>query len=226
MTEQPLTGQVALVTGASRGIGAAVAERLGGLGAHVILVARSAGGLEETDDKVRRVGGTATLVLLDLLEMDGIDHLGAALYERWGRLDILIGNAGMLGSIGPMAHCPIRDFQEVIDLNLTANWRLIRSFDALLRQSPRGRALFTTCAVGHIPTAYWSAYAIAKAGLEMMVKTYAEELHQTNLRVGLIDPGIVATKLRKQAFPGENPATIPQPDAVADRFIRAILDHS
>ena len=218
-----LAGRVALVTGASRGIGAAVARCFAAEGAHCVLVARTVGALEEVDDQVRALGGSATLVPLDLREFDKIDQMGAALYERFGRLDILVGNAGHLGSLGPMSHQDPKVFQQVIETNLLANWRLIRAMEPLLKLAPVGRALFTGCAAGREPIAYWSAYAVSKAALEMMVHVWAAELTKTNVRVGLIDPGPVATKLRRTAFPGEDQAIMAQPDEIASLFLDRVL---
>src|ERR1700744_4718612 len=216
-----LDGKIALITGASRGIGAGVARRFAAEGAHVVLVARTVGGLEETDDEVRKAGGSATLVPLDLTEFDKIDQMVASLYARFGRLDILVGNAGILGELGPMGHLDVKLFQRLPDLQRTANWRLIRACDAMLRQAPRGRAIFTTCAAGHEPGAYWSGYAVTKAALEMMVKTYAAELNQTRVKALLVDPGPVATALRKDGFPGEDRTSLRKPDDVAPRFLDA-----
>jgi NAD(P)-dependent dehydrogenase (short-subunit alcohol dehydrogenase family) len=221
--EGRLTGRTALVTGASRGLGAAIAVGLAREGAHPILIARTVGGLEETDDAIRAIGGSATLLPLDLTEFDKIDHTAAAIFERFGGLDILVGNAAGLGMLGPMGHISPAKWQKTLDLNLTANWRLIRAFDPLLRRSEAGRALFPTCAHGHDPVAYWNIYAISKAGLEMMVKVWEAELKLTKIKVALIDPGIMATRLRMEAFPGEDPATQPSPEAAARRFVEAAL---
>ncbi len=214
-----LAGRVALITGASRGIGAAVAERFAAAGAHVVLVARTVGGLEEVDDRVKAVGGAAILVPLDLTEGEGIDRLGGVIAQRWGRLDILVGNAGMLGSLSPMGHFEPELWQQVFALNVTANWRLIRSFDALLRASDAGRAIFVTSGVTRGFPAYWGAYAASKAALEAMARTYAAELKKTKVKVNLIDPGAVRTRLRAQAMPGEDPMSLPPPEAVADAFV-------
>ncbi len=223
MSDRRLAGKVALVTGASRGIGAAVARGLAAEGAHLILVARTVGGLEETDDAIRRAGGeAATLVPLDLADFAKLDQMAAAIYERFGKLDILVGAAGILGTLGPLGHIDPDLFQRVIDVNLTANWRLIRNFDPLLRQAPSGRVLLAGCAAGREPVAYWNAYAIAKAGLEMMAGIYAAELGETRLKVEMIDPGPVATKLRREAFPGEDQTKLPSPDEAARRFIERI----
>ena len=216
---QRLAGRIALVTGASRGIGAAVARRFGAEGAHVIAVARTVGGLEELDDAIKAVGGSATLVPLDLRDFDAIDRLGATIAERHGRLDALVGNAAMLGGLRPMGHFEPDVWQRVFDLNVTANWRLIRSFDALLRASDAGRAIFVTSGVTRGALAYWGAYAASKAALESMVLTYAAELTKTNVRVNLLDPGIARTAMRAEAMPGEDPATLPAPDAITERFV-------
>jgi NAD(P)-dependent dehydrogenase (short-subunit alcohol dehydrogenase family) len=218
-----LTGRLALITGASRGIGAAVARRFAAEGAHVVLVARTVGGLEEVDDQVRAVGGNATLVPLDLSEFDKIDQMAAAIHQRFGRLDILVGNAGMLGELGPLAHLDPKLLQRMLDLHVTANWRLIRAFDALLRLAPAGRALFTSCAAGREPKAYWSGYAVTKAALEMMVQVYDAELGLTRVKARLVDPGPVTTALRKTAFPGEDRTAVPKPDEVAGLFLEAAL---
>ena len=216
-----LAGRIALITGASRGIGAAVAERFAAEGARLVLVARTVGGLEEVDDKCRRAGAPpATLVPLNLREFDLIDQLGASLYERFGRLDVLVGNAAALGTLSPMGHIQPDTWTETLDLNLTANWRLIRSLDPLLRQSEAGRAIFVTSGIAAGAKAYWGPYAASKAALEMMVKTYAAELAKTNVRANLLDPGVIATNMRAQAFPGEDPATLRTPESVTETFVQ------
>jgi NAD(P)-dependent dehydrogenase (short-subunit alcohol dehydrogenase family) len=214
-----LSGRIALVTGASRGIGAAVAKRFAAEGAHVVLVARTTGGLEEVDDAVRAAGGTATLVPLDLADFDAIDRLGAALHERFGRLDVLVGNAGLLGTLTPITHIKPKEWQQVLDINLTANWRLIRSFDPLLRASDAGRAIFVTSGAARGPRAYWGSYAVTKAALEMLVGIYAAETARSSVRVNLVNPGRVRTGMRAKAYPGENPETLPPPEAVTDAFL-------
>ena len=215
-----LAGRIALVTGASRGLGAAVARRFAAEGARLVLVARTVGGLEEVDDAVRRAGGEpATLVPLDLRDFDRIDQLGASLYERFGRLDVLVGNAGVLGTLSPLGHVAPKTWTEVLEVNLTANWRLIRSLDPLLRQSEAGRAVFVTSGVTARAHPYWGPYAASKAALESMVRTYAAEAAKTSLRVNLLDPGVVRTALRAQAFPGEDPATLPAPETVTEAFV-------
>jgi NAD(P)-dependent dehydrogenase (short-subunit alcohol dehydrogenase family) len=214
-----LPGRVALITGASRGIGAAVAKRFAAEGAHVILVARTVGGLEEVDDAIRAEGGEATLVPHDLTLMEAIDELGAKVAERFGRLDILVGNAATLGVLSPVGHIDPEVWDQAIALNLTANWRLIRSFDPLLRESEAGRAIFVTSGVAAGVFPYWGAYAVSKAGLEMLVKTYAGEIAKTRVRVNLLDPGAVRTRMRAEAFPGEDPETLPPPESVTNAFV-------
>jgi NAD(P)-dependent dehydrogenase (short-subunit alcohol dehydrogenase family) len=218
-TAKRLEGRLALITGASRGIGAAVARRFAAEGAHVILLARTVGGLEERDDEIRALGGSATLVPVDLRDFDKLDQMGASLYQRFGKLDVLVGNAGALGALSPMGHFDPKTWAQVIETNLTANWRLIRSLDPLLRRSDSGRAIFTTCAAGRESRPYWGAYAASKAALETMVRIYAGEVAKTALRVNLIDPGIVATKLRLQGFPAEDRAALKTPDEVVEPFV-------
>ena len=218
-----LAGKIALITGASRGIGAAVAERFAREGAHVVLAARTVGGLEEVDDAVRAVGGSATLVPVDLRDFIKIDELAAALSNRWGRLDILVGNAAEFGVFSPLGHIDPATWNEVVDLNLTSNWRLIRAMDPLLRAAAAGRAIFVTSGVARGVFPYWGPYAVSKAGLEMLVKIYAGEVAKTRVRANLIDPGIVRTRLRARAFPGEDPAALPSPQSVADAFLALAL---
>ncbi len=215
-----LAGRIALVTGASRGIGAAVARRFAAEGAQLVLVARTVGGLEETDDAVRAAGGAkALLVPLDLREFDAIDQLGASLHERYGRLDVLVGNAGTLGDLSPLGHIKPARWTEVIDINLTANWRLIRSLDPLLRRSEAGRAIFVSSGAATGTNAYWGPYAISKAALEALVKTYAAETRKTSVRANLLDPGVTRTAMRAQAFPGEDTKLQADPDEIAKTFV-------
>ena len=214
-----LAGRVALVTGASRGIGRAVAVALAAEGAHVILVARTVGGLEETDDLVRAAGGVATLVPHDLAVHAPLDELGGRIAERFGRLDVLVGNAAVLGVLGPVHHMDPEVFERVMAVNVTANWRLIRSFDPLLRASDAGRAIFVTSGAARGATPYWGAYAASKAALEMLALTYAGEVRRTSIRVNLVDPGVVRTRMRAEAFPGENPKKLPPPESVAPTFV-------
>jgi NAD(P)-dependent dehydrogenase (short-subunit alcohol dehydrogenase family) len=217
-----LKGRVAVVTGASRGIGRAAAQALGEAGAHVVAVARTVGGLEELDDAIRAKGGAATLVPLDLKDGAAIDRLGAALYERWGRLDMLLGNAGILGVITPVPHIEPKVFDDVLAVNLTANWRLLRSLDPLLRQSDAGRALFVTSDEFRLPRPYWGVYATSKVALETLVKTYAGETRLTKVRANLINPGPIRTRLRSQAMPGEDPMTVRPPEAVVPDILRML----
>jgi NAD(P)-dependent dehydrogenase (short-subunit alcohol dehydrogenase family) len=221
--ERRLAGRIALITGASRGIGKAVALRFAAEGAELVLLARSQGALEEVDDAVRTLGGHASLVPGDLADEGLIERVGAAVYERWGRLDILIGNAGVLGTLGPVGHVTPETWRRVLDVNLTANWRLIRVFDPLLRASPEGRAVFVTSSLAG-GRAYWGAYAASKGGLEAMVRSYAEEVAHTSVRVALIDPGPTRTRMRALAKPGEDPMTLkpPDDDRVMDAFMRVV----
>lgn len=214
-----LEGRVALVTGASRGIGRAVAVRYAEEGAHLILSARTQGALEEVDDEVRALGTSATLVPADLTDFTTIDRMGAAVFERFGRLDVLVGNAGDLGTLSPLAHIDPATWERVMAINLTANWRLIRSFDPLLRTSEAGRAIFVTSGITAGPRAYWGAYAVSKAALEMMVRIYAAEVVKTRVRVNLINPGATRTRMRAAAFPGEDPATVKAPESITGLFV-------
>ena len=224
-TEQkPLSGQLALVTGASRGIGYATARALGAAGAHVIAVARTVGGLEELDDEIKSSGGTATLVPLDVTDYQGLDRMGASIYERWGKLDILVANAGVLGVITPLPHLEPDEWQKLLDVNLTANFRLLRSMDPLLRQSENGRAVFLSSSVGSTPRAYWGGYAITKAGLEMMARTYALENKINNVKVAIVNPGGTRTAMRAQAMPGEDPTSLPTPNEQAEKILNIIQD--
>jgi NAD(P)-dependent dehydrogenase (short-subunit alcohol dehydrogenase family) len=218
-----LTGRIALVTGASRGIGASVAKRYAAEGAHVILVARTVGGLEEVDDEIKAAGGSATLVPLDLRELDRIDPLGPALYERFNKLDIFVANAGLLGTLGPLAHHDAKLWNEVMTVNVTANWRLIRTLEPLLRRSEAGRAIFVTSGAASKAQAYWGAYATSKAALEMMVQTWAAELAKTDVRVNLLSPGAIRTSMRASAFPGEDPNSLRPPEAIMESFIDLAL---
>ena len=211
----PLQGRVALVTGASRGIGAATAIELGRLGAHVVLTARTQGGLEETDDSIRAAGGTATLLPMDLADTASLDKIGPSVYARFDRLDILVHAAGALGKLTPVSHILDADWAEVMAVNLSATWRLIRGCAPVLTASDAGRAVFVTDARARQPTAYWGPYGASKAGLEHLVLTWAAELRGTPLRINLFDPGIVASRLRGNAFPGENPSRLRRPEAVA-----------
>ena len=215
-----LEGRIALVTGASRGIGRAVAERFAREGAHVIAIARTQGGLEELDDQIKQdTGENATLVPLDIRDYDAIDKVGAALFERFGRLDIMVANAGLLGVLGPIHHTKPKVWDDVLSVHLTSALRMTRSFDPLLRASDSVRAIYVTSSVGHNPRAFWSAYAVSKAGLEMMAKTYAEETLKTNIRVNIINPGATRTGMRAAAMPGEDAETLKTPESIAHVFV-------
>lgn len=211
--------KLALVTGASRGIGRAVAKVLAREGAHVILAARREGSLEDVDDEIRSLGGSATLVKLDLAAGDKVDAIGPTIYERWGKLDMLVANAGILGPLSPLNHISEDAWSSVLAINLTANWRLIRTLDPLLRHADAGRAVFVSSGAAAAKNAYWGPYAVSKAGLEALVKTYAHELANTSVRANLINPGPVRTEMRQQAFPGEDPMTLPTPEDIAEQFL-------
>jgi len=222
MSSLPLQGRIALVTGASRGIGRAASVALAEGGAHVIAVARTVGGLEELDDAIQAKGGTTTLVPLDLKDYAGIDRMGAAIFERWGKLDILLANAGILGVLTPLTHLAPKVWDEVIAVNLTANWRLIRSLDQLLRLSDAGRALFVSSAAAVKNMPFWGGYAISKAALDAMVKTYAGELTGTTVKVNLLYPGPTRTAMRAKAMPGEDPMSLPAPEELCPLIIEML----
>jgi len=214
-----LKGRMALITGASRGIGAAVAKAYAAAGAHVILLARTTGGLEEVDDVIRSAGGQATLMPFDLMKMNDIDKLGPTIAERFGKLDIFVGNAGRLGPLGPLSHAKARDWDEVMMLNVNANFRLIRTLDPLLQASDAGRAIFVTSVMVQICEAYWGPYTASKAALEAMVKTYAAENAKTSLCVNLLSPGAVDTAMLAEAFPGGYQGDTVKPDGITDSFL-------
>ena len=221
---RPLEGRIAVVTGASRGIGRAAALALSQAGAHIVALARTQGALEDLDDAIRADGGAAaTLVPLDLRDFDALDRLGAALHERWGKLDILLGNAGILGELAPLTHIDPPVWDAVMAINVTANWRLIRSLDPLLRASDAGRAIFVTSGIARRTVPYWSAYAASKAALDTLVGTYAAEVAHTAVRVNLYNPGPMRTGMRKDAFPGENPESLPLPDVHGEALIKLAL---
>ena len=219
-TEKPLAGRIALITGASRGIGRAVGLGLAKAGAHVVLLARTVGGLEELDDDIRAAGGTATLVELDLKRTDKLDALGPTILQRWSKLDILVANAGILGPLSPLGHITSDSWREVIDVNLTANWHIVRSVDPLIRRSDAGRAIFVSSGAALARNAYWGPYAVAKAGLEALAKTWAHELADTPARVNIINPGPIRTGMRAKAFPGEDAATLKTPEEIVPLFLR------
>jgi NAD(P)-dependent dehydrogenase (short-subunit alcohol dehydrogenase family) len=219
---RPLENRIALVTGASRGIGRAAAIALGAAGAHVICVARTVGGLEETDDEIRKAGGSATLVPFNLKDVAAIDRLGASIFERWGRVDAFLGNAGVLGVLTPLTQLDPKVFQELLDINITANWRLVRSLDPLLRASDAGRVLFVTSGAARKHTPFWGGYAMSKAALESIALTYAAECETTNIRVNLLNPGPTRTLMRAKAMPGEDPSTLPRPQDLAPTIVEML----
>jgi NAD(P)-dependent dehydrogenase (short-subunit alcohol dehydrogenase family) len=220
MNDRPQHSRIALVTGASRGIGRAAAVALGGQGFHVILSARTAGALEEVDDEIRKGGGTASILKLNLSHGDKIDALGPTLYERWQGLDVLVAAGGILGRLSPLSHTPNEDWEQVLRINLTANWRLIRTLDPLLRRSEAGRALFLTSRAARKIRAYWGPYAASKAGLEALVKTYAAEVETTPLKVNLLDPGPTRTAMRAEAYPGEDRSKLKPPQALVPLILK------
>ncbi|ODT71196.1 MAG: oxidoreductase [Pelagibacterium sp. SCN 63-23] len=220
MTENnDLTGKIVLVTGASRGIGYAASLEAARRGAHVIAVARTVGGLEELDDEIQKLGGSTTLVPLDLRDGDAIDRLGAAIFDRWGHLDGLVANAGQLGVLSPVAHIKPDDFDKVLAVNVTANYRLLRSLDLLLRQAEAGRAVFVSSSAARSARPFWGLYAASKAALDALVKSYAGEVEQTKVRTNIFYPGAVRTAMRAKAMPGENPDTLPQPSEIAPKLV-------
>ncbi len=220
MTAKSLSDKIVLVTGASRGIGYQAALEAARRGAHVIAVARTVGGLEELDDEIQTAGSSATLVPLDLRDFDGIDRLGRAIFERWGKLDGLVGNAAMLGGLSPLAHFEPKEFDKVMALNVTANYRLLRSLDLLLRQAEAGRAVFVSSSSARSARPFWGHYAASKAALEALVKSYAAETAgASRVRTNLFYPGAVRTAMRAQAVPGEDPDTLPRPAVLAPKLI-------
>lgn len=215
----PLKGRLALVTGATRGLGRAIAICYAKAGAHVIAVGRTQGALEDLDDEIQKVGEAATLLTLDLRKGDKIDGLGPTIYERWGKLDIFVANAAMLGPLSPLPHVTADAWQHVIDVNLTANWRLIRTLDPLLKLSDAGRVILVSSGAAEGRYAYWGPYAVSKAGVECMGKMYAAECENTPVRVSIVNPGATRTAMRAKAFPGEDPMTLPAPADVAPLFL-------
>lgn len=215
-------GRIALVTGASRGIGRAAAVALAAAGHHVVCVARTVGGLEETDDAVQAAGGSATLVPLNLRDGDALDRLGASLFERWGKLDAFFGNAGVLGALTPITHLDVKLFDELVAVNITANWRLIRSLDPLLKRSEAGRVLFVSSSLARAPRPFWGGYAMSKAALESLALTYAAECADSKVRVNILDPGATRTAMRAKAMPGEDPDTLPTPEDVAPLIVQML----
>jgi NAD(P)-dependent dehydrogenase (short-subunit alcohol dehydrogenase family) len=219
----PLADRIAFVTGASRGIGEAVALQLAEAGAHVIIAARTIGGLEDLDDKIKAAGGTATLVPLDMKDIDGIARLALALNERYGRLDVLVGNAGMLNVPSPLPHIEPKVWDDVMAVNVTANWQLIRTLDPLLNRSQAGRAVFLTSGIASAPRPYFGLYAASKAALDIIARTYAAEVAQTKVRVNLFSPGRTRTRMMATAFPGVDPETLPLPEEVAKAMVPLCL---
>ncbi len=214
-----LKDRIALITGASRGIGAAVAKGFAAEGAHVILTARTIGGLEEVDDEIQAAGGSATLVEMDLRDSLAIDRLGANIYERWGKLDVLVANGGVLGQLTPIHQYAPDVWEEVIAVNLTANQRLVRSMDPLLRLSDAGRAIFVSSSAAHNSRPFWGAYAVSKAALDAMVRCYAAENVSSKLRINIINPGATRTGMRAAAFPGEDPLSLKTPKDLVPLFL-------
>jgi NAD(P)-dependent dehydrogenase (short-subunit alcohol dehydrogenase family) len=220
---KPLSDRIALVTGASRGIGAALALQLAQAGAHVVAVARTVGGLEELDDKIKAAGGTATLVPLDLKDSEGIARLALALQERYARLDVLVGNAGILRTPTPLGHIEPKDWDEIFAVNVTANWQLLRAFDPLLQSSDAGRVVFITSGLATLARPYFGSYAVSKAALDIMVRTYAAENENTKVRANLFGPGQTRTRMMATAFPGIDPMTLPTPEEVAQKIVPLCL---
>jgi NAD(P)-dependent dehydrogenase (short-subunit alcohol dehydrogenase family) len=216
---RPLDNRIAVVTGASRGIGRAAALAFARAGAHVVALARTVGALEELDDEIRALGGAATLVPVDIKDYEALDRLGAALYERWGKLDILLANAGVLGTLSPLGHVEPKVFEEVMAINVTANWRLIRSLDPLLRVSDAGRAIVISSGAAHSCRAFWGPYAASKAAVEALARSYAAETENTNLRVMMVNPGPLRTAMRRKAMPGEDPLTLKTPEDLAPHLV-------
>ncbi|WP_454685127.1 SDR family NAD(P)-dependent oxidoreductase [Ancylobacter moscoviensis] len=221
---RPLAGRIALVTGATRGIGQATALALAEAGAHIVAIGRTTGALEELDDAIVKAGSTATLVPLDMKDGEGIDRLGGALYERFGKLDIFVGNAGVLGPMTPLAQIDPKEWDDTLAVNLTANWRLVRSLDPLLRLSTAGRAVLVSSGAAHKARAYWGPYSITKAAVEVLARTWAAEvMNISNLKVNLINPGPIRTRMRAKAFPSEDPNTLPAPEEVAAAILALCL---
>lgn len=220
--QQDLDGRVIVVTGASRGIGYFSALEAAKRGAHVIAIARTVGGLEDLDDEIQAAGGSATLVPLDLMDGDAIDRMGGAIFERWGKLDGLLANAGMLGTISPVSHLAPKEVEKTFNLNVIANFRLVRSLEPLLKQSDAGRVVFVSSSSAYSCKPYWSLYAATKAALNAMAKSYAGENANTPLNINVVNPGPTRTQMRAKAVPGEDPDTIPHPREIAPKFIDLI----
>jgi NAD(P)-dependent dehydrogenase (short-subunit alcohol dehydrogenase family) len=219
----PLADRIALVTGASRGIGYATALALARAGAHVIAVARTVGGLEELDDAVKAAGSAATLTLLDMRDYPGIYRLAAALNERYGKLDVLVGNAAVAGVPSPLDHIEPQAWDDAMAVNVTANWHLIRAMDPLLKRSDAGRAVFVTSGIATLAYAYWAPYSVSKAALDALIRTYAAETDSTRVRANLFSPGATRTRMRAMVMPGEDPLTLPTPEQVAEKIVDLCL---
>ena len=217
-----LAGRLILITGASRGLGRAVALACAEVGAELIITARTTGALEELDDEIKERGGQATLVEMDVTDLPAIVRLAGAIAQRWGRLDGFVANAGQLGQMAPMAHSDPEIFERTLQVNLTSVWHQLRAFDPLLRAAPAGRAVLVTSGAALGARPYWGAYAVSKAGLESMGRAWAAESEQTNLRINLLDPGAVATAMRAAAYPGEDPASLPGPQEIAPAFLHLL----
>lgn len=225
MTDKPLAGQLALVTGASRGIGAATAEALAALGAHVVITARTSGGLEELEERIHAAGGSATIAPMDLTESDSIARLATAIGGRWEALDILVMNAAMLGELSPVPSIDGKQFNKMLTLNVLANQALLSNFDQLLRKSPRGRVIALTSTVSQQPRAYWGAYGASKAALENLVLAYGDEVTNISpIRVAIVNPGATATAMRRDAYPGEDQTTIQQPAAAGGKIADLVIE--
>ncbi len=214
-----LKDKIALVAGASRGIGASVAKAYAREGAHVILLGRTVGALEEVDDEIRKAGGKSTIMPVDLMDVEALSTIGPTIYEKFGGLDIWVANAGLLGTLRPLAQTPPKEWNEVMNVNLMANFQMIRSLDPLLRASDAGRVIFVTSGVVPNPRSYWGSYSVSKAAIESLAQTYACETEKTNMKVNIVDPGRVRTSMRAQAYPGEDENTLPHPDDIAHVFL-------
>jgi len=217
--ERPLEGRIAVVTGATRGIGFFASRALAEAGAHIVALGRTQGALEELDDEIRKLGSSATLVPLDLTDGEGIDRLGAAINERWGKLDIFLANAGTLGTLSPLGHVKAKDWDQVMAINVTANWRLLRTLDPVLQRSDAGRAIFISSGVAHNIKAFWGPYAVSKAALETIARTYAQENQKSPIKVAIVNPGPMRTAMRARAMPGEDPQTLPHPSELAPYLV-------
>jgi NAD(P)-dependent dehydrogenase (short-subunit alcohol dehydrogenase family) len=220
LTGKRLKDRIALITGASRGLGRAVALAYAHEGAHVLLLARGLASLGRVDDDIRAAGGQASLIPLDLADGAAIDALGPSLYERFGRLDVLVGNAAILGALSPLPHVSSTHWDKVIAVNVTANWRLIRTLHPLLERSGAARVIFVTSTGANSGDPYWAPYSVSKAALEALAKTYANETANTAITVNLVDPGAIATRMRAEAYPGEDQATLPRPEQVTEIFVK------